>query len=101
MYRYFATLTVFLALNALSESSVRNKRLVSLGILLLTVLHQDFWLWENATLMFGFLPAGLAYHAFYSIAIACFWVLIIRYAWPANHEIVSKSKNVPHEDLNR
>ena len=101
MHRYFATLTVFLVLNALSENSVKNKRLVFLGILLLTVLHQDFWLWENTTLIFGFLPAGLAYHAFYSIAVACFWVLIIRHAWPADHEIFSKSKNVPHEDLNR
>lgn len=87
--------------NPLPKDSVRNKRLISLGLLLLTALHQDFWLWEDSALVFGFLPMGLAYHAFYSIAIACFWILIIRHFWPAEHEIFSKSKNVSDEDLNQ
>ena len=44
------------------------KRLVILLGILLVVLHQDFWFWDDATLVFGFLPVGLAYHAGFSVA---------------------------------
>jgi hypothetical protein len=50
--------------------------------LLLVVLHQDWWLWNNATLLFGFLPAGLAYHMLISLAAAGLWTLAVFYAWP-------------------
>ena len=40
-----------------------KRKLVYVGIVLLFVLHQDFWLWEDTTLVFGFIPIGLAYHA--------------------------------------
>lgn len=53
-------------------------------VLLLVVLHQDFWYWDDATLVFGFLPIGLLYHALLSIAAAFTWWLATRYAWPAN-----------------
>ncbi len=38
---------------------------VTIGLLvLLAVLHQDFWWWDDGhTLVFGFMPVGLAYHA--------------------------------------
>ena len=36
----------------------------------LFVLHQDFWLWDSHTLVLGFLPSGLAYHAVFSILAA-------------------------------
>ena len=53
----------------------------------LTVLHHDFWLWDKAEpLVFGFLPPGMAYHVFYSIAVAGAWALAIRYAWPRDIE---------------
>ncbi len=40
-----------------------KKTAVYLGILVLGLLHQDFWFWDDPTLIFGFLPVGLAYHA--------------------------------------
>ena len=49
---------------------------------ILLALHQDFWLWNDDTLVFGFVPAGLAYHIGYSIACAVFWAVVIRVAWP-------------------
>ena len=52
-------------------------------LLVLVVLHQDFWLWDDARLVMGFLPSGLAYHAAYSVATAGLWALIVRHAWPA------------------
>ena len=51
-------------------------------ILLLIILHQDFWYRDDATLVFGFLPIGLAYHAGLSVAAAAVWFLATRYAWP-------------------
>ena len=59
-----------------------TKPWVWLGVLVLFILHQDLWLWADPTLSLGPLPAGLAYHAGYSIAVALFWLLVVRFAWP-------------------
>ena len=49
-------------------------------------LHWDFWLWDDKSLWFGFLPAGLAYHAVYSLCAGLLWLLFIKVAWPAHIE---------------
>lgn len=54
--------------------------------IVLAVLHQDFWNWDNKSLWFGFLPAGLGYHAAYSVVVAVFWFLVSRFAWPTKTE---------------
>jgi len=56
-------------------------------IAVMVVLHQDNWLWANRTLVFGFLPAGLAYHAGYSLLAALAMWLLVKLAWP--HELVA------------
>ena len=53
---------------------------------MLFVLLQVFWFWSNRTLVFGFLPIGLAYHALYSIATAVLWACAVKFAWPKNLE---------------
>lgn len=55
-------------------------------ILLLIVLHQDFWFWNDATIVCGFLPIGLAYHIGLSLAATAVWWLATKYAWPAEAE---------------
>ncbi len=55
---------------------------VWVGVLVLFLLHQDVWLWANADLWLGPLPAGLAYHAGYSVVVALFWLAVVRFAWP-------------------
>jgi hypothetical protein len=62
------------------------RTLVFVLAVLLFILHQDFWLWDNRTLVFGFLPAGLAYHAGYSIAASLLWAFAVFYAWPEGLE---------------
>ena len=62
------------------------KQLVWILAIALFVLHQDFWLWNNDSLVFGFLPAGLAYHAGFSIAAAVVWALAVKFAWPHQFE---------------
>ena len=55
-------------------------------ILLLVVLHQDVWFWHDATLVFGFMPITLLYHAMISLAAGFTWWLATKYAWPAELE---------------
>lgn len=55
---------------------------VLVAFFVLAVLHQDSWYWGDRSLWFGFLPAGLGYHAAYSIGVAVFWFLVSRLAWP-------------------
>lgn len=49
---------------------------------LLAILHQDFWNWDNASLVFGFMPVGLAYHVGYTLVAVAFWSLVMKLAWP-------------------
>lgn len=49
---------------------------------LLLVLHQDYWQWNKADLVFGFLPYSLVYHIGISLAAAAVWLLAIKYCWP-------------------
>lgn len=52
----------------------------------LFALHQDFWNWDSTTLVFGFLPIGLAYHVAFSIAAGLLWLGAVRFAWPSHIE---------------
>jgi len=54
--------------------------------IILAILHQDVWNWDNANLVFGFLPVGLAYHAAYSLIAATFWAIVMKFAWPTRLE---------------
>jgi hypothetical protein len=58
------------------------QRLVWILIFVLVVLHQDYWQWDEAGLVFGFLPYSLVYHAGISLAAAIVWWLATRYCWP-------------------
>lgn len=55
-------------------------------VLVAGVLHYDFWNWGRTTLVFGFLPIGLAYQAGISILAAIAWALVVRLAWPERVE---------------
>ncbi len=51
-------------------------------VVLLIILHQDVWLWDNDTLVFGFMPITLLYHACISMAAGFTWFLATKFAWP-------------------
>ena len=55
---------------------------VWLLVVLLVVVHQDNWFWNDNTLVFGFMPIGLFYHACISVAASITWFLATRFAWP-------------------
>jgi hypothetical protein len=67
-------------------SSVTGRRVIWTLAAVLFVLHHDFWWWSDRTLILGFLPIGLAYHAAFSVAAALLWLAANRFAWPEELE---------------
>lgn len=53
------------------------------ALLLLALLHNDLWLWNDGRLVLG-LPVGLVYHIAFCAVTALVFLLIVRYAWPAD-----------------
>ena len=62
------------------------KHVVWIAVVVLGIVHQDFWWWADKRLVFGFLPVGLAYHALFSVAAAVVWAGAVRWAWPSHIE---------------
>ncbi len=60
------------------------KTVIWLMVLILAIIHQDFWNWNSETLVFGFMPIGLFYHACLSLAAGVVWFLACHFAWPAD-----------------
>jgi hypothetical protein len=63
-----------------------KKRTLYLALLVMAALHQDSWYWRDSSLVFGFLPVGLVYHAAYTLAAALLMWLLAKHAWPAHLE---------------
>ena len=55
-------------------------------VVLLLIVHQDNWFWDDDTLVFGFMPIGLLYHAGISVAAGATWFLATKFAWPEDLE---------------
>ncbi len=60
--------------------------LLALLVVATIVVHQDFWLWSDKTLVFGVMPIGLAYHAGYSVLAAFVLGALVKFAWPTHLE---------------
>lgn len=61
-----------------------DPRLAWALIVLLAVLHQDFWAWDDPTLVGGAVPIGLAWQIGVSVAASGAWLLVTRFAWPTD-----------------
>jgi len=61
--------------------------LLVIAVVVVYVLHQDFWFWRTARpLVFGFIPIGLFYQACFSFAAALLMWLLVKFAWPSHLE---------------
>jgi hypothetical protein len=71
-----------------------------LGVLiaLLLILHQDNWYWTDPTLVGGFMPIGLLYHAGISLAAAFVWFLTTIFVWPKEVELNDETPVQPNSD---
>lgn len=58
------------------------KQLVWALIVMLILLRQDIWFWDDPALVFGFLPTALLFHAGISLGAAFAWYLATRFCWP-------------------
>lgn len=61
-------------------------------VVLLIILHHDLWLWDNTTLVAGFMPLTLLYHACISLAAGFTWFLATRFAWPTDLDSAEASQ---------
>ncbi len=74
------------------------KLLVYALIVLLAIVHQDYWWWDRIDpLVLGFVPIGLAYHAGVSIVAAILWAMAVKHCWPADADAVDA---LPQSDVN-
>lgn len=64
-------------------------------VVLLLVAHQDFWFWDDPTLVFGFVPIGLLYHVGISLAAALTWFLAVLFCWPEGLEEETLAADAP------
>jgi hypothetical protein len=80
------------------RSSKTARRLVWTGFAMLFLLHQDFWWWDDRTLVWGYLPIGMFYHILFSIAAAVLWICAIRWAWPEHLEEWATGSDRPEPD---
>ena len=55
-------------------------------VVVVAILHYDFWYWDDRTLVFGFVPIGLAFQAGISVLAALAWTSVVRLAWPKHVE---------------
>ncbi len=62
------------------------KWLLALVVLAVALLHQDIWFWKDKTLVFGFLPIGLAYHAAYCLLASLTMWMLVHFLWPTQLE---------------
>lgn len=60
-------------------------------IVILLVLHQDNWFWNDEALVFGFIPIGLFYHACISIAASVVWFYAVKKCWPRDVESLAQA----------
>ena len=81
-----------------SPSSSSGKTLVWGLFILLFFAHQDFWLWDDGSLVLGFMPIGLAYHALFSIGCAALGWLAIKTAWPHDLEAFAEESSSNAEE---
>ncbi len=49
-------------------------------LVLLFILHNDFWLWGTPQLVLG-LPVGLLYHIVFCLAASLLMFFIVKFAW--------------------
>ena len=54
-----------------------------IALVVLFLLHNDFWFWDNPKVVLG-LPIGLLYHIGFCVAAAILMTLTINYAWPSH-----------------
>jgi hypothetical protein len=76
-----------------------KKALLVIAVIVVYVLHQDFWFWRTARpLIFGFIPVGLFYHACFAVLASLLLWLLVKHAWPSHLEREIESQTPAPEE---
>lgn len=62
-----------------------RSRLLYAALVVLFLLHNDLWLWNDSRRVLG-LPAGLAYHIGFAFVTSIVLALLVIQAWPEQLE---------------
>lgn len=62
------------------------------ALLLVWVLHNDLWLWDDPGLVLG-LPIGLVYHVGYTVVVSSLMFVLARWAWPTRLEVDEEGRS--------
>ena len=60
------------------------------ALLLLYVLHNDLWYWNDPSLVGG-LPIGLVYHVLFMAAASIVMYMLVRLDWPSHLEVEAET----------
>ena len=52
-------------------------------------------LFNSTTFLFGFLPIGIAFQVFISLAATALWVVLVKFCWPRHLEIGEETSDSP------
>lgn len=74
-----------------------KKGLVYAAVVVLYVLHQDWWNWNDRSLVFN-LPIGLLYQVGFCVLASFIMFCLVRFAWPAHLEIEAKDMHPEKTD---
>ena len=66
----------------LADEDKAMKYVFCILIVILFVLHQDYWQWKRTEIVLGFIPYTLLYHVVISLATAALWFLVVQFCWP-------------------
>ncbi|TWT39565.1 DUF3311 domain-containing protein [Blastopirellula retiformator] len=67
-------------------------------VVILIILHQDFWNWDNANLVFGFIPVTLFYQVCISLGAGFTWFLAVQFIWPEKLEYIEQLEEKQGEE---
>jgi len=51
--------------------------IVTTLLIVLALLHHDFWFWSDRSLVFEWIPIGLAWHVSYAVLASAIWAVIV------------------------
>ena len=71
------------------------RKLVWGFVAILAIVHFDFWAWDDRSMLWGFMPSGLAYQALISVLAGVAWFLVVKFAWPDHIEAWADSPVEP------
>ena len=78
----------------MTSGLTKSSKLFAAGlILILFVVHQDFWNWGVTERIIGGLPQGFVFQVGLSIAAALVWWIVTLTAWPKDEWVEHESKD--------